>query len=339
MNPIRFSFLLIALIGLTMSGCGDDSQFRVTGTVDGLGTQNLRIIYYTTTGIKSLTSTAVDGKFNFTGNSPAETLVEIFTSDRVPLMRLAVKNGETVEVSIDRTEPYKLTLKGNDVSKRMAGFMRDNSDALTRKDHAAVNSAIAAYIRNNTKDLTSTILLLTEFDATGQETAADSLLQLIDTKARPEFLTENIMAGIAARDSVAENSSLIPLRLYTAADSMTTYTAGESDYSLLIFTRNADERPDSMRRQISRIMENMTGKKLRIADISIAADSAAWHSQPEITTESDGYISAWMPGAIAALPLKQLAVTRTPYFIVADSTGAQLYRGQSLAGVRKVLGQ
>lgn len=336
MKILNLKYLcMIMLIALT--GCGDDTQFRVTGTVDGLGTQNLRVIYYTNTGIKSITATAVDGKFNFIGNAPAETLVEIFTSDRVPLMRMAVKNGETVDVHIDRAKPYELTLKGNDVSERMASFMRDNSDALTNGDRIAVNKAVAEYILRNKKDLTSTLLLLTEFSTADNTREADSLLQLIDQDARPDFLIENITAGLAERDSIAETAKMLPLRLYTAADSITTYTPANSRYSLLVFTRNHNERPDSMRRKISELLDGMTADQLRIVDISVAADSTAWHSQTKIDTKSDGYLSAWMPGAIASLPMKQLSVTRTPYYIVVDSTGTQQYRGASLTDAGKVL--
>jgi len=326
---IKYIALAVAAM-LGLAGCGDDSEFRVTGTIEGLGTQNLRVIYYTNMGLKSLTSTAVDGKFNFTGNAPDETLVEIFTSDRVPLMRLAVRNGETVEVNIDRAEPYKLTLKGNDVSKRMASFMRDNSDLLSSGNREAINAAVADYIGRNTGDLSSTILLLTEYDASGHEQEADSLLNLIDAKSRPDFLTENIEAGLAQLHAQAEHARILPIRMYTDADSMTTFRASESAYSLLIFTRAGRERADSIRYQLSMLMGRTDASRLRVADISMAADSADWHSQPRILPAGKDGISAWMPGAVASVPVKQLSITRTPYFIVVDSTGRQLYRGASL---------
>ena len=324
----HIALMVAAMLG--MAGCGDDSEFRVTGTIEGLGTQNLRVIYYTNTGLKSLTSTAVDGKFNFTGNAPAETLVEIFTSDRVPLMRLAIRNGETVEVKIDRAEPYKLTLKGNDVSKRMAAFMRDNRDLLTAGNREAINAAVADYVGRNTKDLSSTILLLTEYDAFGHEQEADSLLNMIDAKSRPEFLTENIEAGLAQRNAAVEHARMLPLRLYTDADSMTTFNTSGSAYSLLIFTRTGRERADSLRYQLSVLMGRTDASRLRVVDISLATDSADWHSQPHILPADKDGISAWMPGAIASVPVKQLAITRTPYFVVADSAGTQIYRGASL---------
>lgn len=43
------------------------------------------------------------------------------------------------------------------------------------------------------------------------------------------------------------------------------------------------------------------------------------------------WLQTWAPGSVASTNIGKLSIPRLPYFIVADSTGAQIYRGPSIS--------
>lgn len=313
-----------------VSACGSSDDFRVLGSVENLGTQNLRVAYRTDKAVKSFTTTAIDGQFSFTGESPQETLVEIFTTDRAPLGYVVVKNGQTVKAHFDRDNRYDVTLKGNGVSSDLAEFMRDNADVLADGSDDEVNALVAGYVGDHTDNMVSTVLMLTQFRSEGHEVEADSLLEMIDPKARPGYLCDAVRASLAERLRYDMSTPVVPFDLYTSADTLMAFNPNGSAVSLLVFTSKGADRSDALVGAMRRLYEEYKSSEVRVVDISLEADTALWHAA--IAADTARWVQAWIPGGVAAPGVELLRIPRTPYCVVADSVGSQIYRGYSVEG-------
>ncbi len=94
--------------------------------------------------------------------------------------------------------------------------------------------------------------------------------------------------------------------------------------TLMYFMRNEDASVavdmDTLR-SLSRLDEE--GKNCRISVISFETDSLAWLSR----MRADSNMLNALPFGEASETAMGLGVTRTPFFIVADRKGRQVYRG------------
>jgi len=52
-----------------------------------------------------------------------------------------------------------------------------------------------------------------------------------------------------------------------------------------------------------------------------------------IENDSATWVQGWVVGAASAHSIERLGINRLPFFIIADSTGKQLYRGPSVDSV------
>lgn len=320
---------MAAAVCAAVSACGSSDDFRVLGTVENLGTQNLRVVYRTDKGVESFTTTAIDGQFSFTGQSPKETLVEVFTTDRAPLGYVVIKNGQTVKARFNRDNRYDMTLKGNGVSSDLAGFMRDNAGVLSSGSDEEVNGLVAEYVGDHTGDMVSTVLLLTQFRAGGHEAEADSLFDLIDHEARPGYLCDAVRGAINERLRYDLSTPVVPFDMFTSADTLMSFNPQDAAVSMLVFTSRESERDREFVGAVGDIYRKHKGEpEVCLVDISLSTDTAAWHAS--VAGDSARWVQAWVPGGVAAPGVSLLRIPRTPYYVVADSAGTQIYRGPSM---------
>lgn len=326
----------VVVAALLATSCGDNSDFRIHGSIGGLGTQNLRVVYPTENGITSFVTTAIDGEFTFTGMSERETVVEIFTTDRVPLIAVVVKNGQTVECKTDRTQRRQQQLSGNDASENLAAFIREHGDVFDSGDDSTVNELIAGYVGSHPRDMASTALMLTEFRAAGYEADADSLWMLLDAEVKPDFLTGPVrhLVATAAATHSCDTLALSPLRLYASGDSMITVrpsVAGKR-VTLITVTGDGQQRGASFVRRMGELHKDKT---IRLLDIGVWLDTADWKEATR--PDSARWLQLWAPGGTAASGLQALAIPAVPYFIVGDSLGRQIWRGADFDSAVKAL--
>lgn len=319
--------LLSALLAVILAACSSDS-FNVEGHIEGGGRQNLRAVYYADGAVRMVPAMVIDGKFSFTGRAAEPAMVELYTSDRRLLGRFVVKNGETIRCEFDYRDPYDVTIEGNELSGRWAGFLRDNSEILARGDRAEVNALVARYVEHNPSDRLSSLLLVTLYDSASDPSGAQKLLDSIDPAARPFSVLEGY-AGMLA--SVNDKSALAPvreLRLYSSKDSMATYRTARHKASMICFSTAGSGRKDSIVNSLRRIAKATSGADRLILDVSLDGDTVQW--KRAIEKDSATWTQAWAPGAVAAASVAPLAIDRLPFFIVTDSAGNQLYRGAEL---------
>lgn len=320
-------FLISILIAVAAAACTDHDQFRISGTIEEEPTMNIRVGYYADGVYRTLITVSEKGAFEFYGSSRQPTVVEIYDYEYRLLGRVYAANGQTLDVKLARSNPYDLSVDGNETAKAWADFLRANADSL-RADNAKANDIIGRYIAANPASTVSTLLLLTSFDSAAEPLMADSLLGLIAPEARPSVLTDGYNYLLQRVVAETADEPVLPFRYMTRTDSVRSFKPADSRISLIAVSDENSKRLDSILPALRRLYKKNGKNKVALIDLSVDSDSRDWkHS---VSPDSAKWEQGWTPGGIASPGLERLAIPSVPYFIVCDSTGTQLYRGASV---------
>lgn len=322
--------LLAALIAALMTAaCRRGTDFAVVGKLDNLGDRMIEMVYWDGHGFKQVEVSSVDGQFRLEGSSDDYTLVELSVLGGDDIATFVARNGETIKIKGDMNDASTISIKGNKASTEYARWVAENGELLARGDAAAVNRAVAAYVRDHRESMASTLMLMTRFYTPGHELLADSLLREIDESARPENVVKNIVAALESQVSKDARGQVQTMTLYSAGDTVVNFYPRHHSLSLLVF--GWDTKADSLTRTLKMLAGEYKPRRLRILEISLVPDSAMWRQS--IKGDSARWVQAWAPGSASGAAVRELAVPRLPFVIVADSTGRQLYRGTSVAAM------
>ncbi len=316
----------VILFLLTATACGNDDSFTVHATVEGLGTQNVRIFYRDGDRVVNQQAMALDGKFSFAGVAKNPVLAEIYTGSRALLGAVVVKNGDNLEVTMKLNEPATISIKGNKVSEELARFNTQHSEIINSRDFAVINAAVAEYVNKNPDNPASYYLMLTLFTPSLDNVLADSLMRSLNPKNLPQrSLVE------------AFTSTLIsPADTLTAIDSLSFYDMTADSIAklrfpgpkgLLLAMVGADT-PGAPRDTVTQYfnrLEKKLGSKVNIIELSLLEDTAA--SRKAVENIKVAYTRGWMPAGLASPALDHVRPAQIPWFLVADTLGTILYSG------------
>ncbi|MDE6086361.1 MAG: hypothetical protein K2G40_08190, partial [Muribaculaceae bacterium] len=201
--------LLTVLVAVSIVSCGNDDVFEVQANIEGLGTQNVRIIYRDGDRMRSTIAMALDGKFSFTGVSKQFTIVDIYTTNRALLGSLVAKNGDNIELTMKLNEPASFNAKGNKISEELSNFLSKNKDLFNNHEVKEINYKIADYVRRNPDNPASAFLLFTQFSTGIDKLLADSLIHSINEERLPskDFIEAFTASLISPADTI-KNISL-----------------------------------------------------------------------------------------------------------------------------------
>ncbi len=322
---MKLKVLIMSLMAAVMVACGDDTRFRVTGEVQGLGTRTINMIYVADGAVHQEGQPAIDGKFDLSGVSAEYTVAELFTAQRKLIARLIVKNGQTINCKLDLDNPYVIEMKGNKPVEQWSGWIRQNAGILEIGHPAQINSLVADYVVNHRDDILSSALMLTTYHAPDYESQADSLFALISPAARPDKLVDDYRLLLSYNNTAHLNARIRPFSLYSYGDSIEHYAPGKASYTLFYFAAQ-EHRRDTIVREIEKIYDDYSRRRLKVLDVSMATDTLSWKSEHP---DSLKWTRVWTPGGVASAAFDPLNIPRLPYYILADSTGTQIYRGSS----------
>lgn len=347
----RLAKSLLAMFAACLAACSSGPDFRIDGTVEGLGTQNLRLVYYDNDAIQQVNAPAVDSHFTMTGRTDAPTLVWVYNNTGTLLGRLIVDRGDAIEATLSAKNPLEIKVKGNDDATLLAKFLRDNATLLNRigarattstarhragtstataADQAALNQAVESFVKKNRKSVAAAAVLAEFYNpAAGSQAKATELLELIPAEYRPAAITASLISLVAATeypDSLlaARQSPLRQgIRVFSAAGKADTVAARAGTISLLMFTTDGSRRADS----VASLVESVAMlPDTQIADISIDPDTTTWR-RSLADQGTDPATRYWLPGGVAAPGAASLRITNDPFFVVADPSGRIVYRG------------
>lgn len=326
----KLSLYLSFLLALVLMACSNDTKFKIEGEVAGNRTMNLRIIYFGNDNINSVLTAARDGKFVFEGSVPKGTIVEIFDNDYRVMGRLFAENGDKLKVKIDPKSPYACEVEGNEISQRWCKWNAENATTLNSRNSAAINALISKYVKAHKDDILSTLLLISCYDASLNPAEATQLMASINKEARLLAPVDAWTAGNAHVRDVSVKAKVLPIRYMDDKDSIRSFSVKGKRLSLLAFSDRKSGRRDSIIPAIRRMR-----KRVNLLDMSTDIDTMAWRRSAR--EDSVEWSTAWVAGNVAAPGVDRLGVSSIPYFIVADSTGQQIYRGRSIKRAEAVV--
>lgn len=335
--PVKIPSLLIATLLIPLLwACDSEQKFTIEGEVKGAGARTLTLTYLADGGLKRISVPAVDGVFAISAASTVPSLATLAMSDGTPIGTLVVENGMEITLTADISDPTKIEIEGSDPSKKIAEWIADNAEAIKKSDSETINRSIARFIADNTSDIASTALLVSQFHTEGYEPLADSLFTIIDTSARPTAMVQNFNAVLASQMSTSAFADISAMTLYEYRDSLINYNPRSYTASMLCFLPENKTARDTIIPTLRQITDRLTDRPFTVIEISTAADSAGWKSSVA-GDSSVNWFRTWAPGTVASPIIRRLAIPRSPYFIVADGQGTQIYRGSSVKAAERNL--
>lgn len=336
MHKTSIPLLLLALLAVAISACSS-GKFKISGKLSDITSANLHIAYYTVNGVKDAWVTTHDnGSFEFTGESAEPTMAVIYDTQSQAIACIEVQNGDAIEVSGSPDKRYQLTISGSETNEKWSGFLNEHAKQFEAGNKAATNAAIEKYIKANPDDLTSTLLLLVNYDSSNDPERAKNLLNGISTDAKPLSIIcafEALTATIGKSQTEGSLPILLMINAQTGKFGQLKYNA--SSLTLLYIWGGDNEQTHKADIGRLKTLHSATSdKRLQIADISLEADSSFWRST--IARDSAQWLQFWVPEGPLGVDLKPLHITSTPLAVLADSTGRVLWRGADCSTAAKM---
>lgn len=318
---LAFKALFAVVAATLMASCGDNKVFTVDGTVDGLGTQNLHLIYESGEAVHSGSVTAVDSKFRFEGDAPEETVVEVFNNSRKLVGRFVAKNGDALKVELSTTDPLFLATSGNKTGDRLAEFLAENS-----ADDQTLRSAIERYVESNPAKPLSGILLAYYYAPAADYERALQLYSLLDYGKMGSYVRS--ARGLLVREA-SQPAKLGPVDLISNVDSIKTLKVAKRGKTLIVFDIESII-ADSMVAALDTIAR-LPGVEINF--VRLAPDTLTLYgSTRRLPKGANAFRSV---GGVADSVLRPFAIKRLPLFVAADSTGEQIYRATLIDSIVK----
>ena len=323
----KLRLLLIALLGTLLCGCSSDN-FKVNVELDDMGTQNLRVVFRSDSGMTDTWLIAHDNKLKFQGHSELPTIVTLLDRQGQIIMRAMAVNGDHITARGKWTCRDSIEVSGTKLNEQWTAFRLKNLPlyAVDRRDQ--LDRAIEEYVRGHRSDLLSTVLLISDYGTLTNYGRTDSLIAIIDPDAKPAALLNGYQQW---RETVARPvEQLFSMRLYDKRTGDFESLPFTGRTRLTAFWSRGKER-DPQHRDMVDAMRNLKeryGERLAVADVLIDADSVRWHRI--LRNDSTSWQHCWAPGGPADQELMQLRIVAAPLYLVTDSTGNVRYRGNDI---------
>lgn len=318
---LQFSILWLLLLP-ALAGCS--RSFTIKGRVKGLDGQSLHVAWLTAGGVREQWVKCEKDRFVIEGATDELTLVTICTSGMQLLARLAVENGDHLQLRGDLSQPFGLEIKGPDVDERWLKFIADHSADYQNAASNHLNQAIEDYVKAHPSDVLSALLVLVDYDARGDWNKASKLLEGLDEEAKPTGLVESCLSLIRERGK--PNGRLNDLSLGDSHGGFSTVRLSDAPVTLLYFWRN-----DAGHRGLVEAIKSFRapyGKRLQVADVYVEPDTMGWSST--LRAIDAHWAHYWAPGGPLDKNLRPLEVQSLPAFALVDSAGTVHYCGPSL---------
>ena len=329
-------WVLVFITAILNQACGSDTEFRINGIIDNFGTGNLRLVYYSRDAVQSVTATAIDGKFMALARTGKPTVIRVYTSAGKLLGRIIIDNGQTVDIRLNATDPTDMTAEGNNDSKRLAEFLKNNAVAIKNHDTKTLNLAIGQIVQKNPKWVLSSLLMSDFYQYADNPHEALKLIASLDPDIARNTGVMPVRDMLLPMSHPMDSLHIDTLRIFTSDNKLSTIRTNRYGNTLLMFTDKDIRKSDSIKSALSILYRK---NKLGIVDISADMDTAVWHNSIRELPEKDpeNLTRAWSISPYTLPELTDIPVPSLPWFILTDSTGTLIYRGKSISRVRSIL--
>lgn len=324
--------MLVIAAAAMLTGCVKN-EFEVGFTLQEDVNSTYTLLYYASDSKKGWLIEQVvsvqKGVARLTGVTRNPTLVYVMaTGNKNVRVVFYAERGDKIKIEGKGSDPVGWQISGNKITGALSDWRLGHSKELGAADPAALNRAVAEYVKSHPDDPVSALLMLTVYDRRADEAGfVKTWSQLKGDAAEPEW------RELASRTDMAEADVAqgMPKRvvLNTVETGCDTITPGRVPV-LMYFTRNNVERRKEGIKTIRRLSEETGDSSGRvIAEISFEPDSAArWYGVARDSLRN--VVRGWMPLGVSDDQARQLGVARVPYVIVLDGKGKAVYRGDDL---------
>lgn len=323
---VLFIFLLIA------TSCSRN-EFRMEFSLPADLNANYSVVYYATAKnggfwVETVANIA-NGKGMLNCATAYPLVAYLYSGNALPIVIYAEK-GDKISISGSGAAPAEWQIEGNDTNRLLSEWRNGNAEAIISGNPEKINKAVADFVVKNPDSPIAPLLLITSFSRIYDE----SLFRFLWHTASDEHAKRK-WTKLVSRMDIHSSSVKAPgilksmafRSLYNGVDTLRPDSAGAI---LLFFWHNGMERRNEYIDSIKSLSRTFPDSASRvIADVCIDADSISWNA-PLRHDSTKNIARLWVPAGFADTRLMDLAVTRTPFFIVFDPEGNQVYRGSDV---------
>lgn len=341
MMKTKYLSVLLALVCL-LTGCAKN-EFEIEVTLPAKVTRTYSVMYYASDRKKGwLTETVLNvtsGQGKLQGITRNPTLVWLNYGNNGGELAIWAERGDHITVTGDDSDPLTWTISGNDVNESWSKWRKDNIAALRSRDAKKVNTAVARYVDGNADTQLAALLMLTTYVRREDEAGFTRLWNKIPAKIKSvELLTAVGRADLLTAAPIDPPVKVGPFKLHCLGDTMLTVRPADADVSLIYFwTGDENGRGRDIDSVKKIVREDHDGRLLDVTDVALTQDSMSWINKTR--TDSVGNLKwrrGWAPGGRMNKVLLPFALPSSPWFVVLDAKGNQIYSGAEAGEALKV---
>ena len=318
------------IIGVLLTGCGS-KEFNLKFSLPESVNENYSVVYYGRDARGGLTVQAVasvqSGKCDLKCVTVLPTLVYIPLKNSDLSLVMYAEKGNDIIIKGEETDPLSWEVEGNEINVNLTAWRLENLKILNEGDQSAVNHAVEEYVRSNRESPEALILLDCYFSRAEDEALYASLLAYISEKVKNESWLSVVARADRLSASTALPAKIQSMAMRSAAGGTDTVRPLGKKATLLFFWQTGMDNRGQLIDSIKALRKEFPDSTLYgMADISIETDSITWRA-PLKKDSLSGVLRLWAPEGLANPNLMKMKVKTIPYFIIVDSLGNQIYRG------------
>lgn len=316
---MKHVFRIFSIIILTLAAsCSDKETFVIKGDITGGKDLTLRLVMRTPQGVKTEMIATRGAHFEYGTAAPAdgaETIIEIYSNDYTLLGLMTAARGTEASITVDPAGIKGFRANGTAFNTDLSSWL----GSVKTVD----NPTIEAYVKRNPGNPVAGVLMASLYDAYADPAAARALYMTLEPRARPAYYATGFEQLIRDVNSAA-GSKLESASVLCSADTIAFLRPTAYRATFVAFTADEPAHRDS----VVPALKRLKGTKGLVVEHSLATDTVTWRRQTR--TDSCTWTSVWTGPGTAAEGARRFAISRLPYYVVADSTGQILYEGTQL---------
>lgn len=328
---IWFVILCLVLLVPVLCCCSGNKPFKVNVMLQGLGAQNLRLVYMGDDGgIVDTWVKCEQHKFSFEGQCSSPSLMVVYNSINIPILKLIINSGDEIDVEGKVLDLYDLKVKGSDELVQYNSFMVKHKVEYNSANKDALNTSIENFVKDNPKSVVSTLLVLFDYSP-ADDTKVDKLLESIDASAKPETLMASYNNLKSREKKPITTISSLNMIEQSSGDFQVARMVGSKSSVIFFWERDMGSND---RKIIVDELKLLDPDRVQVLDVSLDIDSVGWYFITK--NDASSWKHYWVPGSMMNGTIMNLKVKTTPTIIVTDSLGKQKYRGNDAVKARQM---
>lgn len=328
---MRHLHLLIITLATLMLGACTKNDFTVKARFTGSKNNSVLIAYRASDKARSFVVDRnidlLEEGFTLKGITRYPTVVWIFCPfDGKLLMPVYAERGDELSITGDWQEPQKWKCSGNEVMEEYSAWSAANFKALKSNEPAAINKAVATFVKEHPDRKAAAFILFTRYVSSGHEAEFMALTRQLDLD-EDDLKEMKAACMLPSYTPPASPRQLPAIKLPDLSDSVVSLPSGKR--LLLHFWRQ--EPAEEMKSLLRRAAADTT---VTVVGIFMDTDTARCCDilRTDSTMRADLNLRA-IGGEVNPV-LKPLGITLTPSLILTDRQGKILYKGSDPKSVK-----